>query len=285
MRGLLLLLVHLAHASTADDIQWLQDATLPKQPGLFDLTDLALNPDEWDYVRFDPKLFQYTNRSSFVLYTAPVCSHCAAAEQAFRTLAEEFASASTLFALVNCTTVRRKTRRGIAHLETQNITKFPALRYFNPPWQRGHSKVLIGRTVNRTVVSRPHFKEYKGSRKLKALRAFAATLRPVCLPTTFDKFCSDEEQAAMLAPLLAQSVAALGAQLAATKKKLEAKQQEVPRLEDRRMKAMGGLSNEDPDEVDARKIEAENEVLRLEGEVNLFERAIGTSGARAKDEF
>ena len=31
------------------------------------------------------------------------------------------------------------------------------------------------------------------------------------------------------------------------------------------MKAMGGLSNEDPDEVDARKIEAENEVLPAAG--------------------
>jgi len=265
-RARLLVLAPLIAGSTALD-------------GAFNMTGLSR-------AELDSMLFS-GSKSVFLLLTAPLCSSCAILETHWGDLAAaHLSSAKLLVAYVNCTTAFRKSGHGQTFLSRHKITKYPALRYFNPP-------VVPERWVDgKTLVGGMRLEVYNGSKKFQALHAFAETLSPMCNVTRYidtwsdDRYCSEEERTAILRPYLQLSTAQLTRSLASLQQQKQQVDAEIPVLEQQRMRSFSGMrypGDETPQRLMGRKVAKEDEAADLAAEIRKTELSLQM--VLEKDEF
>ena len=231
-----LLLLCAARAAAASGAEWHRD--------MMNLT--FANEDELDALVFGPDV----TTSTLVLYTAPVCKTCRAAEEAMAALAAEYAGSNRLtIAYYNSTTLLRQSMEGSLALMKQKVEKFPAIRYFNPPMDRTRwvckDDIYIPGCAAVDETGGQRFHAYTGSRKLRALRDFASTLRPRCLPQTWEmpEFCSAEQKDEVLADYREMPLHRLEARLQELTEATEKKQQQARELDAARKRAFGHLKS------------------------------------------
>ena len=231
-----LLLLCAARAAAASGAEWHHD--------MMNLT--FANEDELDALVFGPDV----TTSTLVLYTAPACKACRAAEETMAALAAEYAGSNRLtIAYCNATTLLRTSIEGSLDLMRQKVHKFPAIRYFNPPVGRSRwvckDDIYIPGCEAKEETGGQRYHAYTGSRKLRAMRDFASTLRPRCIPQTWEmpEFCSAEQKDELLADYREMPLHRLEARLQELTEAIEKKQQQASELDAARKRAFGHLKS------------------------------------------
>jgi len=240
----------------------------------------AVNLSESDLSTFSEAVFQ--KESSFlVLFTAPRCESCLKLEGIWSELATEYASSSTLtIAFLNSTTKWRKTYEGGSVLRQHGVSKYPAIKYFNPPETRPH------RANDGTSVGGRKMQTYEGKKTAKSLRAFAATLKPECKleahVDSFDDHCTAKQQAEILKPYMSKQLGALKMEQAELQRKQAELAQKVEQLEQMRLQSLGNYKL-DTKQIVNQKTEAENEKAATAAEERKATLALQKREGRAPD--